>query len=428
MEKEQESQASSLWENLDERVLLAFLAVLIIVGFFIFELFGQAFIVQVGRFVILFLVFVVIYILWSNTELVEVEETEEEDEEEKPNFDHIVESVINVNFLPSDDKVDFYQDLNQFFGNLIKMVRATFVAHSAIIFLSDKKSEKLRVEFCESQSPSLKRGDLVEINGTLPGSAFVNQTEILEQNIPEEGQPVNYYHDSKSIKSFLAVPISINSEIGGVLAVDSLVAHDFSSDDLDLLKAYEGLISQGIQLIGEREKSQLINQSLRAQRILLTEMNEDLSYDNLYSSVGSACRAVYQFDRLSIVTIDSEESEMGIISKVIGQRDIMGEGFRFSLNDGITGWVVRKNKPLILGDLEKGDLFRPRYAASDKSNFGLRSFLGVPISFRNQVFGMISLESKQPDFYSDWDQNVLMLLAANVGLAFLALRLLPQKM
>lgn len=422
-----EEQESSFWDNLDDRVLLVILAVLIIVGFFAFEIFGQTFIVQIVRFVLLFFVLLIIYALWSSSELVELEETEELDEDE-PNFDHIIESVENVNFLLSDDKVDFYHDLNQFFGNLIKMVRATFVAHSAIIFLLDKKSEKLRVEFCESQSPSLKKGDLVGIDGTLPGSAFVNQTEILEQNIPDEGQPVNYYQDTKPIKSFLAVPISINSEIGGVLAVDSLVAHDFSSDDLELLKAYEGLISQGIQLIGEREKSQLISQSLRAQRILLTELNEDLSYDNLYSSIGSSCRAVYQFDRLTIATVDSEDSEMGVITKVIGQRDMMGEEFRFSLNDGITGWVIRKNKPLILGDLEKGDLFRPRYAASDKSNFGLRSFLGVPIGFRNQVFGMISLESKQPDFYSDWDQKVLMLLAANVGLSFLSLRLLPPKM
>ena len=95
--------------------------------------------------------------------------------------------------------------------------------------------------------------------------------------------------------------------------------------------------------------------------------------------------------------------------------------------DGISGWVIRKNQALILGDLEKGDLFRPRYSGSDKSNFGLRSFLGVPIGFRNQVFGMICLESKQPDFYTDWDQNVLKLLASNVGLAFLSLRLLPSK-
>ena len=160
---------------------------------------------------------------------------------------------------------------------------------------------------------------------------------------------------------------------------------------------------------------------------MLNELNDNLSYDNLYSALGVSCRTVYQFDRLSVVTLDSENSDMGHIVKVIGQRDSMAEGFRFFLNDGISGWVIRKNKPLILDDLEKGDLFRPRYSGNDKSNFGLRSFLGVPICFSNQVFGMISIESRQPDFYTDWDQNVLVLLAATMGLAFLSLRLLPPK-
>ena len=35
MNKEQETEVSSFWENLDERVLLAFLAVLILVGLFL---------------------------------------------------------------------------------------------------------------------------------------------------------------------------------------------------------------------------------------------------------------------------------------------------------------------------------------------------------------------------------------------------------
>lgn len=424
MTEEREPIETSFFATLDDRLLLIILLGMIVLGFFLIDIGGMNEVTRIFRLVLLVSAVFLVYLLWPRERLEEAMEPEGEDPFD---FQNIVENVESFSFVPGEEKVDFYQELDRFFDNLVKMIRATFVAHSAVIFLWDTHSEKLRVEFFATQSKGLRRGDLVETKGTLPGSVFVNQTAVLEQNIPDEAQPVNYYHDTRKIKSFLAVPLTINNEVRGVLSVDSLVAHDFSEEDLELLKAYENLISHGIRLIGEREKSQLVNQSLRAQQIFLTELNEELSYDNLYSAVGSACRVVYRFDRLTIATIDSENSEMGIVTKVIGQRDAMGEGFRFPLNDGITGWVIRKNKPLLLGDLEKGDLFRPRYAASDKSNFGLRSFLGAPISFRNQVFGMISIESKQPDYYSEWDQHLLILLAANVGLAALSLRLLPPK-
>ena len=426
MTEQQEYANTSLLRNIDERILLGLLATAVLVGFFIFDIFSQSILTQFVRVVLIVAAFLLIYLVWPGSIEEEVEDQTDEPDEQAA-VQHLVDNTDPVSFFPEEEKMDFYEELGQFFGNLVKMVRATFVAHSAIIFMWDGAEERLRVDFCESQSNAIQQGDFVDVKGTLPGSVLVNQTAVLEQNIPDEGQSINYYHDLKGIKSFLAVPIDIKDEVQGVLAVDSMVAHDFSEEDLELLKSYERLISQGIDLIGVRERSQLVNQSLMAQRIFLSELNEDLSYESLYSSVGSACRAVYQFDRLTIAAIDSESSEMGVITKVIGQRDNMSEGFRFALGDGISGWVIRKNQPLMLGDLEKGELFRPRYSGRDKSNFGLRSFLGVPVAFRNQIFGMISLESKQPEFYTEWDQNVMMLLAANVGLAFLSLRLLPNK-
>jgi len=428
MAKEQNSNDSSVGHEIDIRWLLCLLVGIVVAGFFLVGLIGQPQVILVLRGILTLFFLWIIYHLWVGISQVDVDDLiDESTQTSESAIQKLVETPDFADLFAGKDRFNFFSELNLFFENLIHMVRSTFVAHSSIIFLSEKGTDQLRVEFCESQNPALNRGDLIAINGTLPGSVFSNQTAILEQNIPTDGPAVNYYKESVGVKSFIGVPIMIRGEVRGVLAVDSLVANDFSEDDLELMKAYERLISQGIQLLSEREKSQLVNQYLKAQRILLAELSEDLSYENIYSSVGSACRAIYQFDRLTIATIDSEAVEYGMITKVIGQRDMMGEKYRFPLNDGLTGWVIRKNKPLLLGDLEKGDLFRPRYSKEDKSNFGLRSFLGVPIAFKNQVFGVISLESKQPDFYTDWDQNILMLLAANVGLSLLSVHLLPPK-
>ncbi len=423
---DREKITASFFQQIDDRIILGGLVIASIIGFFITDLFGNGAVVQAIRIFLLGLIFVSVYFLWSGFPLPEDEGEGEEEEEDRARG---IETLLAIRgtgeMVEPEERFNFYQELNEFFENLIRMVRATFVAHSSVLFLKADDPNYLRIEFCDSEASSLHRGDLIEIEGSLPGSVFRNRTAVLEKNIPDSAQAAGYYREDVTIKSFLGVPVTIKGEVRGVLAVDSLVAHDFSDNDLELLKSYERLISQGIGLLGERERSYLTNQSLKAIEIFLAEINEELSLENIYASLGKACRSIFQFDRLTIARLEGDEGQMAKIVKVLGQRDAMGEGFQFPLSDGLMGWVVRKGKPLLLEDLEKGDLFRPRYSKDDKSNYGLRSFLGVPIMFQNRVFGAISLESRQPDFYTEWDQYTLELLAVNSGLAMLAAQFVP---
>jgi GAF domain-containing protein len=413
------SANDSIWDNLDERYLWGLLIILFGVGIFVTEFFEQSGWSWAVRFVVLLVGLVVIYVLWN------MGKPREDDfgnfgQEEVSTIRSVMSDEEKLPLSAEDEGFDFYEGIGQFFDNLIKIVHASFAAHSAIIFLWNENLKGLQVEFCQSESDLIQTGDQVEVNGTLPGSVLVNKTSVLEQNIPAGQQSVRYYRKPVEIRSFLGVPLSIRGDVKGVVAIDSLVANDFSDDDLDLLHSYEKLISQGIELISEREKSRLIQKSVSAQQTFVAELDQDFSPEGLLSGLAKASRVVFDFDRLTISMVDEKDADHGVIRKVIGQRDGMGEGFRFALADGLSGWVIRRNKPLLLGDLEKGDLFRPRYTRDDKSNYGLRSFIGVPITFQNQVFGLISLENKQPDYYTDWDQSILIVLAKNFGMAYQA--------
>ncbi len=413
------SANDSIWDNLDERYLWGLLIILFGVGIFVTEFFEQSGWSWAVRFVVLVVGIVVIYVLWN------MGKPREDDfgnfgQEEVSTIRSVMSDEEKLPFSAEDEEFDFYEGIGQFFDNLIKIVHASFAAHSAIIFLWNENLKGLQVEFCQSESDLIQSGDQVDVNGTLPGSVSVNKTSVLEQNIPAGQQSVRYYRKPVEIRSFLGVPLSIRGDVKGVVAIDSLVANDFSDDDLDLLHSYEKLISQGIELISEREKSRLIQKSVSAQQTFVAELDQDFSPEGLLSGLAKASRVVFDFDRLTISTVDEKDADHGVRRKVIGQRDGMGEGLRFPLADGLSGWVIRRNKPLLLGDLEKGDLFRPRYTRDDKSNYGLRSFMGVPITFQNQVFGLISLENKQPDYYTDWDQSILIILAKNFGMAYQA--------
>ncbi|MCH8125780.1 GAF domain-containing protein [candidate division KSB1 bacterium] len=418
MRSSTDSDKQTIWHIFDERYLLGLLALLFIVGLFLSVLFKEPYIIWILRFVILGLGLALFYLLWNDQVKSESEYENVSDEITQTNS--AIQSITEFSVSSSSEKeeqFDFYQEINQFFGNIIKIIQASFAANSAVVFLWNNHSKALQVEFCSSNSRDLKAGTYIDRDGTLPGSVLVNKTVICEKSIPS-GQPVQYYEKPIEIRSFLGVPMTISGEIKGVLCIDSLAANDFSDNDVDLLTSFEKLISQGVELISEREKIRLINQSISAQKVFLDSLNDDFSKGNTYVAIGKACKKVFDYDRLSIIMVAQENQDEGVVVKVFGQHDSMPEGYRFPLSEGINGWVIRKNEPLLLGDLEKGDLFRPRYSKLDKSNYGLRSFLGVPINFQNKVFGTISLEIRQPEYYTEWDQNILMILASNFGMAF----------
>ncbi|NOX89420.1 MAG: GAF domain-containing protein [Calditrichaeota bacterium] len=100
-------------------------------------------------------------------------------------------------------------------------------------------------------------------------------------------------------------------------------------------------------------------------------------------------------------------STRGVIIYSIGKDDVFKAGYEFPLDEGLNGWVVLKNRPYLLDDIDKGEYFIPRFSRQEKTNYGLRSFLSVPVHFDNQAIGMVTLEDVRANKFSTEDKERL---------------------
>ena len=113
-------------------------------------------------------------------------------------------------------------------------------------------------------------------------------------------------------------------------------------------------------------------------------------------------KRLFPFDRF---TQCIKEGNEGVIRHVIGQVDDLDKGLRFPIDDGLNGWILKRNAPLLISDMEEGDYPRPRYYQGEGSKRGLRSFLGIPLADNSEVWGSVSLESRIENQYGEKEKE-----------------------
>lgn len=320
--------------------------------------------------------------------------------------------------VPQRDNVDtvvnFTEKLAGFCREILDIIKTTFFAHSAMVFLLDKEADLLRLEYMTGESENLVEGD--SIGTGLPATVLKTKNPVMEGDLPTESLATDYYRQKVGIRSFLGVPLLAHDTVFGVLAVDSKVQGAFGQEDCTLLQSYASLLSNLIATLSERQKLDFMENVATTYYDLSIILRNDSTCEQLLDALAEACKRIFHFDRLTISLKIGDQNE-ATIKKVVGQVDDFPEGYRFDLYGGLNGWLLLKNKPLVLPDTEKGEFFRPRYSKEEKTNFGLRSFLGVPIAYREETLGAVTLESKKPLEYKESDQRILLTLVGFIALA-----------
>jgi len=232
-------------------------------------------------------------------------------------------------------------------------------------------------------------------------------TLLIENNIQNANYSFQYYQEIEyNVSSFLSIPIKISDNEKMFFIFDSSVAEQFNKQDTEIIDK----ITNGIQsTIKYRLKSISLLSELKSNKKVLDFALQINTCNTISTAIDTLANFVSNEFEAERLTISStiQESDKAVIRKVVGQQDIFSEDFEFALEEGLTGWVISKNKPYIIEDLEKGEYFIPRYTKEEKSNYGLRSFIGIPFNLNDKVYGAITLEAQQSNKYSSYEKQFL---------------------
>ena len=237
--------------------------------------------------------------------------------------------------------------------------------------------------------------------------------------IGDVSQDPRYVIACSKVCSELAVPLEVNGEVRGVLNVDSDRKDAFSAEDQELLEAFAE------QAAGVIKNTWLYEQLRLKARLLETlvsvgqTINSTLNLDEALEVVTREACQLMRARMCSLMMLDESHSWLDLRANYGAGRSYVNKP-RLSVEESLLGIVVRRKKPIQIENVQTSTRYQNVDVARRE---GLVSLLSVPLLFREQAIGTLSVYTSTPYNFSNEEIRILSALAELSAIAIEKARL-----
>lgn len=354
-----------------------------------------------------------IFLIFSWYRLFGIDESEKVDENKVNKTEKEIIKEL-AEYYTHKKEIDTQTDFKISIRSILSIVKAVFACDGSGIFMIKQSNSEITLLDYVSNT----REHINDFKYEIEDSPFYENLKEKKSKIfsNEELEALEFaYIEGGNINSLVSAPIIYHDEVIGIIFMDSDVKEAFGDQDSTLLESFGELLSR--TLINYNVMSDLeMNAKLFSVFYEVSRhLNANIEYDEVLNLLTSVIQDVYDYDRISISLKEDEHTAK--IVKVLGKEAGFPEGVIFDVNEGLNGWIIRKNKSILVSDLEKGDYFIPRYSYEEKNNYRMRSFLGAPISYGKACYGAVTVESETPNIFVEQHEKILSMLTNNIGSA-----------
>ncbi len=140
-----------------------------------------------------------------------------------------------------------------------------------------------------------------------------------------------------------------------------------------------------------------------------------LELDELLKLTYEELKKVLDFDTYSVGLVDKKENVVRIEFSMERGRRLQKRSYKISPETSLSSWVVYHGKPLLIDSLEERIDNLP--AKVHVIGGETQSFLAVPLFFRNEVIGLINIQSFKSRAYGERELRILETLSRPLAMA-----------
>lgn len=310
-------------------------------------------------------------------------------------------------------------NLDELLLKAVNLIRERFSFYHASIFLIDPSEKNAIIREATGEAGAqLKRAGHKLAVGSKSIVGFVSgQGEPLVVNdITKDAthMPNPMLPDTRAEA---AIPLKIGDRILGVLDVQSTIPYSLSPSDIN---TFQTLADQLAIAVNNTELFAETQEHLSQHRLLhhiTTSAASGTTLEEALTSAVEGLQVTLGGDRVSILLSDEDRKNL-VVKAWVGYSNEASD-LKVPFGSGITGWVATHRKPLRINDISQDT----RYIQVSANT---RSELALPLIFRNDILGVLNVESEQLDAYNDNDEEMLGTLAGSLAAIIANARLVDQ--
>ncbi|MDX9991000.1 MAG: GAF domain-containing protein [Anaerolineales bacterium] len=291
--------------------------------------------------------------------------------------------------------------------------------HAAVFLLDDAKEFALIREATGEAGSQMKRAGhkLAVGSKSIVGYVAENNESLV---VNDTSSDPNYYANPlmPETRAEAALPLRVGSEVIGVMDVQSSKPFVFNEENVKIMQILADQMAVAVvnsQLFAEAQER------LSQHRLLHHVTTAAASSTTIEEALNSAVQGLQVTlggDQISILLSDKEQKNLDVRAS-IGYPNEESAKLKIPFGVGITGWVAAHRLPLRVNDVTKDS----RYISV---NSKIRSELSIPLIYRNEVLGVLNVESPRTFAYSENDEEMLGTLAGSLAAIIAHSRLLEQ--
>jgi GAF domain-containing protein len=282
-----------------------------------------------------------------------------------------------------------------FYHTLMALALNVFDAYSAVLFLPGPDSEDCRVTAHYSLGDDVKADVVVSPGMGLAGWIIRNEKPLLVGNFDQKRGFLGYYDpkDEARIRAFMGCPVP---GCGGAICLDSRKTFTFGEKDQKILGQFADITASHV--MAERQRA---------------DDARDAAYYRALCTISGLRRSHPTWPAFQTALLGVLSEATGFSACFLAVRDESGHGYylegpsrgvfehpldapkKFTLGQGLIGWVFKNNSPAFVGDGESVTAPAPLFG-KDVSAAEFCSVICLPLTFARRTRAVLILADQRP--------------------------------
>ncbi len=312
------------------------------------------------------------------------------------------------------------EEIGDLLSSVVYFMSRNFRTFSALGFIFDPGQQAFILNSFNSRSLNIIKDVTIPLGKGIVGRIGTEKRSFMSGELSVYSLELFYYSCDEQINSILAVPIiSDQSELLGALVLDSKDRNAFKDQDKDILKRFShlaaALITNARMRFFQERAALTFRTFYQASHRFITALNVEKVFEVLFEVVPTVVSCTRQ---LGIVF--DEERQRGVVISVSDDKGETPPGFSFPINTGLYSFALQKRKTVVIGDYRQYCDRYYRFIPGEPVDTSIRSLIILPILDNEQrCRGLFSVESNEPNIFSNNIEQVLTTLVENASVAFI---------